>query len=726
MKQVFSYGGEIVVTEIPAPVCGYGEVLVQNLFSVISTGTESTAIKSNTGGGAAGIVKRIVNNPALLQKAYDMVRKQGLSQTLKAARGEVEGTLIALGYSCAGIVVQVGKDVKNFAPGDKVACAGAGYASHASFVSVPKNLVCAIPPNVEIKEAAFTTLGAIAMQGVRRAQVQLGDKVAVIGLGLLGLITAQILKACGAYVIGIDPMPDRVKLARELGIDIALLSDEKTLAEVKEHTSGYGADSVIICAASQNSEPVRQAMLLARRKGRVVVVGAVGLELERAPFYEKELDFLISCSYGPGRYDSSYEQKGIDYPIGYVRWTENRNMQCFLGLVADKKVNVSRLIDHVFPVDSAATAYQALGNPEKRPIAILFEYPAEIKIASAITRTVQLKPAAVDQEKIGVAVIGTGGFARAYHLPNVHHLPFFDLKAVVNRTGAIAQKMAEKYGAQYFTSDYMDVIKDNNVHMVIISTRHNLHAPIAIEAAKGGKHIFTEKPLALTYEQCKDVYEAVIANKVNLTVGFNRRFSPLAQKLKRLTEKRNNPLVIHITVNSSGMKTDHWINDPVEGGGAIIGEGCHFFDFANWLVGTEPKRIYAEKLNSHNPNIVDDNNISCVISYEDGSVVSLTYTTIGHDGYPKEKIEVFMDGGVAAIDDFKELVAYGLGFQGEKLAKIEKGQLELLKKFGELLKGGNDKDLPTVVDGAKATILALKAIESLRTAKPQDFTYPWL
>jgi len=516
-----------------------------------------------------------------------------------------------------------------------------------------------------------------------------------------------------------------VELARELGVDAHFLTGHDIVNDVKKHTQGYGADAVIICAGTPGNEPANQALQMARRKGKVVVVGAIGMDIERPAFYEKELDFLISTSYGPGRYDASYEQKGVDYPIGYVRWTENRNMQSFLDLVAAKKVNVARLIDHVFPVDKAPEAYQALGDTAKRPVAVIFEYPPEVKSASDIKRTVELKPSLKEAGKIGVAVIGAGGFAQAYHLPNIQQIPYFSLKAVVNRSGAAGKKVAQKYGAGYFTSDYKDVLKDKDVDLVIIGTRHNLHAPIAIEAAAAGKHIFVEKPLAMTYNECKNIYEAVTAHKVNLAVGFNRRFSPLAQKLKRLVEKRKTPLMMHMTVNSAGMKTNHWINDPVEGGGAILGEGCHFFDFAAWLAGSEPRRIYAEKINSRDPSIVDDNNISCVISYEDGSVLSLTYTTIGHDGYPKEKIEVFMDSGVAAIDDFKELVVSGLGIPGEKLTRTEKGQFELLEKYGKLLKGGDPKDIPTVLDGAKATICALKASESLRTAKPQDFSSPW-
>jgi D-arabinose 1-dehydrogenase-like Zn-dependent alcohol dehydrogenase len=441
-------------------------------------------------------------------------------------------------------------------------------------------LVCKIPDNVDFDEAAFTTVGAIAMQGIRRAQVQFGDNVVVIGLGLLGQIATQILKAAGAHVIGIDIMKERVELAGELGADICFTAGKEAVDNVLKYTCGVGADSVIIYAAAKSNEPVNQAMEMARKKGRVIVVGAVGMALDRSPFYEKELDFLISCSYGPGRYDSLYEEKGVDYPIGYVRWTENRNMQEFLYMVSGKKVNVTRLIDNVFPVEEAAKAYETL-NTEKRPIGVLFKYK-ELPQKELVRKT-QLKPSKIKTDNINVAVIGAGGFAQAYHLPNLKKIPSFNIKAIVTRTGSNAKTIAEEYGAEYCTTDYKEVLQDANINMVVIATRHNLHAPIIVEAANAGKDIFVEKPIAMSYEDCKKVSDAVIANKVNLTLGFNRRFAPLAQKAKRIVERRNNPLIITYRINSAGMKKEHWVNDPVEGGGAIIGEGCHFFDFCKQL-----------------------------------------------------------------------------------------------------------------------------------------------
>ncbi|MBE9593421.1 MAG: bi-domain-containing oxidoreductase, partial [Proteobacteria bacterium] len=491
MKQIFTQSGNIVTEEVPAPVCGDNEVLVRNVHSLISAGTESASLQS--GKGVVGIASKAINNPELVHKAIEMARREGLRKTIKVIKGQTD-KLNSLGYSSSGVVLEVGKDITDIAVGDRVACAGAGYARHAEIISVPRNLVCKIPGNVDFDGAAFTTIGAIAMQGARRAQVQFGDNVVVIGLGLLGQIAGQILKAAGAYVIGIDIMKERVELAKELGADICFVGGKDAVDKVLKYTDGVGADSVIIYAATPSSEPAKQAMQMARKKGKVVVVGAVGMELDRSPFYEKELDFLISCSYGPGRYDPLYEEKGVDYPIGYVRWTENRNMQEFLNMLLEKKVNVKRLIDYTFSIEEAAKAYETL-NTEKRPIGVLFRYGELTK--KELVRKTQLKPPAIKTDKINVAVIGAGGFAQAYHLPNLKKIHFYNIKAIVTRTGSNTKKIAEEYDAEYCTTDYKEVLKDEDVNMILIATRHNLHAPIIIEAANAGKHIFVEKPIAM-------------------------------------------------------------------------------------------------------------------------------------------------------------------------------------------------------------------------------------
>ena len=399
-------------------------------------------------------------------------------------------------------------------------------------------------------------------------------------------------------------------------------------------------------------------------------------------------------------------------------------MQAFLGLLADKKVNVKRLINQVSPIEEADQAYQALKDTGERPIAILFRYTMRAK--ADMPTKVSLKPLTKVAGKIHVAVIGAGSFAQAYHLPNLKRIPLYNIEAIVTKTGINAKSLAKRYGAEYYTTDYRDVLKDKVVSMVLISTRHNLHAPLIIEAAQAGKNIFVEKPIALTYEQCREVHEAISSSQVNLVVGFNRRFSPLAQTTKRLAEKRKNPMVISVRVNSYGIDRESWINDPDEGGGAIVGEACHFFDFANWLVGAEPRRIYAEMISSNDASVVNANNVVCTISYKDGSIASLVYTTVGHESLPKEGIEVFVDGGVIVIDDFKQLRIMGLAGKGIRLPKTDKGQFGLLKEYSQLLSGeSKGEDLPNVQDGIKATICSLKVLDALRTGKVQEFDYPW-
>ncbi len=711
MKQVLSGPGGIVVEEIPAPVCGENQVLVRNMYSLISVGTELSSIK-NAEDGNKNPLLRAIEKPELVTKAVNKLKNEGLGATIKAIRGQGRLNLTALGYSSAGIAIEVGRDIKDIAVGDLVACAGAGIASHAEIVAVPRNLLCKVPPGVEAKEAAFVTLGAIAMQGVRQAKVQFGDNVAVMGLGLLGQIGIQILNAAGCHVIGIDLMEDRVRLGLELGMEKGISDLNVAVDEVLKFTQGYGADAVIIYAATPSSEPVRQAMQMARRKGRVVVVGAVGMDLERSPFYEKELDFTISCSYGPGRYDRNYEQKGIDYPYGYVRWTENRNMQEFLSMIKTSRVNLKPLINLEFSLNQAPEAYKSLQDPELKPLGVLFKY--EETHTPWGKRAVYVSPRKTVEGKIRTAVIGAGGFAQEMHLPNLKQLKEFEIRAVVSGTGVNAKKVAGMFNAGYCTTDYREVLEDPDVDMVIIATRHNLHAQMVIEAAKAGKHIFVEKPIAMTADECKAVEEALEEYPVHLTVGFNRRFAPLAQQVKKILEHRNGPLFVNYRVNSAGMKADHWINDPVEGGGAIIGEGCHFIDFFNWLTGSEPKDITARMLSSGNASIVDANNVAATLTYTDGSLACLQYVTIGHPAFPKERVEIFVDGGVILLDDFKELSFTGISGQNNKLSRIEKGQMEMMEAFGKLLKGvEHHPDLPDVSEGVKATLITLKINELL-------------
>lgn len=717
MKQVLNFDGEIVIEDLPVPTCDDNQILVGNVYSLISTGTETTSLKKK--GMVTGTASTVINNPTLIKKAINLIKKEGLTNALKIIQKTTNKSLIPLGYSSSGVVLEVGNNINDIAVGDRVACAGAGYANHAEIITVPRKLLAKIPENVDFSEAAFTTVGAIAMQGIRRAKVELGDKIVVLGMGLLGLIAVQILKAAGVYVIGLDIAKERLELAESLGADKCIINDETSLNEVLKYTEGLGADSVIIYAATESSDPVRQAMKMVRKKGKVVVVGDVGMEIERSPFYEKELDFLISTSYGPGRYDKSYEEDGIDYPIGYVKWTENRNMQEFLNLISNNKINLKKLINKTYLINDAKQAYLDL-TAKKRPIGILFKYKKFPD--QKVIRKVQLQSPSKLSKKINVAVIGAGAFVQAFHLPNLKKITNYNIKAIVTKTGSNAKKLAEEFGAEYFTTDYREVLDDETVDLVIIATRHNLHAPLIIEAAESKKNIFVEKPIAMNFEDCKRVYNAIIENHVNLTIGFNRRMSKFAQITKDIVNKRKNPLIIVYRVNSAGMKKDHWINDPKEGGGAIIGEACHFFDFCNWLVNEKPHRIYAEMISSTDEDIINNNNIVSNIKYEDGSIASVIYTTIGNESFSKERIEIFVDNGVICINDFKEIKFFGIEERDLKFNRIDKGQYELMKRYGKfLMKENNGKEIPTVQDGINATICSLKVLYALKTGKIQSW-----
>jgi phenylacetate-coenzyme A ligase PaaK-like adenylate-forming protein/threonine dehydrogenase-like Zn-dependent dehydrogenase len=529
----------ISVMEVPPPAYSDNEVLVANAYSVISVGTELSMITGSKRSSPLNVLK----NPDLMKKALSYMRKSGIKKTLNAAREFQGSSATPIGYSSAGIVIAAGKNVADIGLGDKVACAGAGIASHAEIICVPRNLIAKIPEKTSFEEAAFTTLGAIAVQGVRRADMQLGETTVVLGTGLIGQLTVQIAKAAGCRVVAVDT-PERVDLAVRMGADLGLVIGKRNVEnEVFNFTDGYGADAVIICAATSSSEPVNQAIRMIREKGRVVVVGSVGMNLERQPFYDNEGVFLISRSCGPGRYDALYEKKGIDYPIGYVRWTENRNMQSFLNLLKDKKVNVNALVDAVFPIDEAEKAYDLLIGDKKKPLGILLRYKPSLYVSTiektALSEeTIEISPRKV-KGKINVAVVGAGNFAKSILLPLISKIPDHNLKAIVTATGINAQQTALKYKAEYCTTDFKEVLEDNDVDLVMISTPHNLHYSMIIEAAKVGKAIYVEKPLCLNEDELDEIVKVVSETKIPLVVGFNRRYSRLSMKVARNTKFRH-------------------------------------------------------------------------------------------------------------------------------------------------------------------------------------------
>lgn len=697
-----------MVDDVASPGCPEGFVLVENRYSLISAGTESVMVKN----GEASLLSKALEQPALVKKALQSVKEAGLLSTLELIKEE-KGKITILGYNSAGVVREVGKGVNNFSPGDRVACAGWPFASHSEFVAVPKNLVARVPDSVTFSQAAFTTMGAIAMQGVRQAKVELGYKVVVSGLGLIGLLTVQILKAAGCVVLGLDPDETRVQKAMQLGCDMGLLvsSTDELKSQVARFTDGMGADVAIICAATAGSGPVRQAMEFCRKKGRVVVVGAVGMDLERSPFYEKELELTISCSYGPGRYDPEYELKGTDYPVGYVRFTENRNMQEFIRLLADGKVKVEPLSEQEFPVEDGVRAFETLDGEGKKPLGVLISYADQVKEP---IKTHTHRPTKKKSGKIRVAVMGLGSMATGVHLPNLKQISNYQIEAIISQRGVEAKKAAEKYGAAVSATELSGIKTD----MVLIANRHHLHAPAIIQAAKSGAAIFCEKPMTLTQDEADEVKQIIEETGVEFTVGFNRRFSPLAVKARELLGKRSGPAMINYRVNAETIPPSHWANDPEQGGGRFIGEAGHFIDLIGYLIGSQPVDGFAANLSASTPEGIDDN-VSATLKYKDGSLATITYVTVGGAGLPKERVEIFADRKSMLIDNFQTLNLYGYPGETDIILKSpDKGLKQQLEEFSKKIQGKPSQSIS--LDSAYNTTLWTIKLRDLFQGKNKD------
>ena len=682
MRGVFRRGdGSIVIEEVAPPLLQPNGALVRVAYSLISSGTETSTERTEGPGG------QLTHAGILAKKVVRKMTEEGLKATMTAVRKNVGSTppLYPMGYSAAGTVVEVAKDLNHIRSGDLVACAGAGYACHQELIFVPKHLLAKVPDGVNVRSGAFATLGSIALHGVRQAEVQLGETVLVIGLGLVGQLCVQLLKAAGCRVIGSDPRSDRVGLAKSLGLDLGLSPGDGLGTEVQRFTKGIGADAVLLCADAKSSEPVRQAMEASRQRGRIVVVGAVGLNLERQPFYEKELKVTISRSYGPGRYDPLYEKAGIDYPIGYVRWTEHRNLEAFLRLLAEGKITVEPLIGCEVPFAEAPRAYATLGK-EPRPIAILLQYP-ETPEESKGKRRVSPHPQAIQKDVINVGIIGCGAFAQAVHVPNLKEIPEYHLRAVVTGTGSGAKEVAKRFKAEYGTTDYREVLADEAIDMVLIATRHHLHLPIALDAARTKKALFLEKPMALSWEGCLELGQAVQEAGVAFTVGFNRRYSPLAIRAKELLVKKKRPYVVNYRVNAGPIPKDHWIQDPETGGGRIIGEACHFFDLFNFLIEHQVRDVEAQAMPIDGSAIETLDNVIATVRYQDGSLANLIYTSLGNHTLPKERIEIFADGAVLILDNFCRLTPYGFNENESVLRAQDKGLKRELEEFLKKQKG---------------------------------------
>jgi predicted dehydrogenase len=714
VKQVLqSYrSGELWLADVPAPALEPGGVLVRTAASLVSAGTERAMLDL----ASKSLLGKARARPDLVRQVLAKIRTEGLFSTLEKVSAKLDAA-VPMGYSSAGTVIEAGNDARGLRVGDRVACAGAGWASHAEIVYVPQNLCVRIPDGVPFEDACFATLGAIAMQGVRQADLRLGERVVVVGLGLVGLLTVQIAKAAGARVLGTDPSAERAELARALGADAVASSDPRRAAA--DLTDGRGADAVIVAAATPSNGPIEDAAEMARAKGRVVVVGVVGLDVPREPFYRKELDLRLSMSYGPGRYDPDYEERGRDYPFAHVRWTERRNMESFVELLADGKVTPSRLVSHTYAIDDALDAYERLRDGSSA-LGIVLRYPRPESAGEVVSaaRTVELRPPAAGTGR-GIGVLGAGAFARGVLLPALARHDDVRRVGLCTATGRSAADAAGKHGFAYATTDPARVLDDPDVAAVFIATRHDSHARLVLDALARGKHVFVEKPLCIRPDELAAIDRALTGRDGTspvLTVGFNRRFSPHTEAVVAALAERRGPRVVDYRVHPGTLPREHWLHDPDVGGGRIVGEVCHFVDLCERLVGSRPVRVAAEALRT--PDGPDDT-CAIVLGYEDGSLATIRYLAAASTALPKERIEVSHGGATAVIDDFRRVELHGLRGASAGRGRQDKGfDAEIARFLGAVRDGG---DWPVPWDSLRRTTAVTFAIlESLRTGHAVD------
>jgi predicted dehydrogenase/threonine dehydrogenase-like Zn-dependent dehydrogenase len=700
MKQVIVRNGRAVVEEVPAPALFPGSILVRVAFSCISPGTEGATLSSTEVRMGLGLIKSALRHPDKIRQVIVSLKTRGFQATKALIQDRIAfGSPV--GYSCAGTVVESSQGVETFRPGDRVACAGSGYANHGEVVVVPQNLAVPVPAGVELDQAATVTLGAIALQGVRRAQPALGESIGVIGLGILGQLTVQLLKAAGCRVMGLDLRRARVELARSLSLDEGLVpSDGDPEERIRQLTNGFGLDAVIITAATPSDDPVNLSMRLTRRKGRVVVVGDVGLKLQRQEMYPKELDLLMSTSYGPGRYDPLYEEGGLDYPYAYVRWTENRNMAAYLDLVGSGKIQLRPLLTTVFPLAEAGRAYEAL-RADDGPLTVLLQTPLPSDATPLERRIVLTRRRTAHGKRLRVGIIGAGSFAKGTHLPNLKQLADrFEIRAVVSRTGTSALAVARQYDAAVAATDYREVLNDPEIDAVLICTRHHLHASQASEALRAGKHVFLEKPMAIDREELADLVKSIqdlqaAGTCPTFMVGFNRRFSPFVSRVKESVRDRVHPLLIRYRMNAGPLPPGHWVNSP-EGGGRAVGEACHILDLFAYLTGSSAAAVRATAIHPTSPACRGDENFVATLRYRDGSVCTLLYTALGARDFPKEEMEVYVDGRVLVLDDYRVLEVYGGKGPGLRTTLPDKGHRAELEAFHRLVTGQGEP--PTTLE----------------------------
>jgi predicted dehydrogenase len=704
--------GDMSIQELPWPQVGSGMVLVRNHYSLISAGTEGSTVKV----ARKGLIGKVKERPQQFRQVINVLKKQGPVQTYRAVMNKLDA-YSPMGYSSAGKVSEVGSGVSGFSVGEKVACAGVGYANHAEIVCVPTNLCVKLPSNADLSKACYNTLGAIALQGLRQADLHLGETCAVVGLGLIGQLTCLMLQASGVKVVGIDTNNTVVTTAERHCADLAIERSTPGIDNaIVSFTNGLGVDAVIIAAATSSLDPINFAGTIARKKGRIVVVGTVPTGFDRENYYRKELELRMSCSYGPGRYVREYEEKGIDYPLAYVRWTEKQNMQAFQELVHSGKIDISYLTTHTFSLEQAPRAYDMIVNKIEPYIGIVLKYN--------FSRPVSRKPISVNPPrhmgKVVVAFIGAGNYAQSNLLP---YLPGpqegIIRKGVMTNSGTTSKRVAERFGFEFCTSNETDILGNKEISVVFIATRHESHADYVMKAIRSGKHVFVEKPLALNEEQLKCIRDTLInvsdknERSPTLTVGFNRRFAPLTHFLRE--RLGSGPMSMIYRVNAGYIPSDNWYQDKEVGGGRIIGEVCHFIDYLTFLNGSLPHRVYASALPDPNQN---EDTVCINLEFADGSIGTICYFANGSKRLYKEHVEVYCGGVTAVLRDFKSLEVYNnRATHKSKTICQDKGQKAMMRRFFDALRNGGPMPIP-FEEMEAITRATLRAVESYKAIQP--------
>lgn len=695
--------GELGLFEVPAPVCGENGALVQTSVSLVSAGTEKMLVDF----AKKSMLAKAKDRPDLVKQVLDKMKKEGVKNTLEKVFTKLD-TPIPLGYSAAGKIIEIGNNISGFKIGDRVACGGAGYANHAEINYVPKNLMVKIPDGVDDIDASFVTVGAIALQGVRQTEPKLGERVAVIGLGLLGQLAVQLLKANGCKVIGSDVDPDKLALAKKIGADETCHASD-LIKKANEFSNGYGVDAVIIAASTSSNQPTIDAAEISRMRGRVIYLGLVGMDIPRNDYYKKEIDIRLSMAYGPGRYDPEYEEKGIDYPFDLVRFTEQRNFEAFLGLIEEGKITPKELITHTFDFDDAMHAYDLLeGRVKEKYLGIVLEYNNDIQLDEH--KMVERTNKVISSDKVNVGLIGAGNFTKSVILPNMAKVGGYDLVGLCTATGVSAEGTGKKYDFKYITTDSDEIFKNSEINSVFVTTRHDDHASKVIKSIENSKHCFVEKPLCIYEEELEEIAEVYNGENI-IQVGFNRRFSPMIQNMKK---SLSGEIAINYRVNAGIIPKDVWIQDRTIGGGRIIGEVCHFIDTCSYLIGSEVESVYASTVSKNDKSIPDEDNVNITLNYGNGSVATIAYYAYGDSSMPKEYIEAFANGVSMQMTDFRELLIYSGGKKiKEKTSNQDKGFVAEFEAFKQsVLSGKSAIEFDSIYNTTKTTF---KILESIRT-----------